>query len=785
MSQMWSHPWIAAILAAAVRGAPLLLIAGVAALGWRRSSAASRHLVWLVAIAAMLALPLLSASLPAWRVALLPPPELDAIATEQPIVPLPEAVSPPMTALVSTEASVAATPAAISFDVPPAQGAPAPRDWGRIAFLVWCVGAALVALPMVLGYVRVWSLSTTAHPATGGPWGALASTLPASLGLAGRVRVMVSERATMPMAFGIVNPTVLLPADAEHWPFARRRDVMLHELAHVARRDCLTQLVSQAACALYWFDPLVWLAARALRGERERACDDAVVRAGARPSEYATHLLQVARDLRVPRAASLATVCMARRSQLSERLLAILDEHRSRRTVSRRFAVPAWIIATLIVIPASAFVPARALGTFPVIVSAIVPSEGVAPERKAVGRGTRSAQRAAGALRASRVFTAADLLGEPTQCDYGKKGNTSVSRNSDDEKETWRAHISAGDCDLTIRAIGKVRFAADLSDVQSVPPGGSFLLTESDALTTRRIEIRSDDGGRMTRKFTVDGVERPWDDEGRRWLATVLVALERRTALTADTRVPALYKQGGVDAVLQEIALLSGDHARRRYFEALFSATPSLSESETRRALEIAGAMDSDFEVAQTLIAIAKTGKIGSGSSAYLQAVRNIESDFETRRVLTALLKATTPDAEAMTLLLGVADNIESDFELAQLLLEVSDRGLASSNTREAYFKAVSTIESDFERRRVLTSILKRADNSDDLRTRLLQSASTIESDFELASFLVSFAKVYPEMSPALREAFMKAADSIDSEHEYGRVMQSIRGSGRRTSGMF
>ena len=100
-------------------------------------------------------------------------------------------------------------------------------------------------------------------------------------------------------------------------------------------------------------------------------------------------------------------------------------------------------------------------------------------------------------------------------------------------------------------------------------------------------------------------------------------------------------------------------------------------------------------------------------------------------------------------------------------------------------FKAVGTIESDFERRRVLTSILKRGDNPDDVQARLLQAASTIQSDFELATFLVSFAKVYPEMSPAMRETFMKAADSIDSEHEYGRVMQSVRGTARRTNGMF
>ena len=140
MSQMWSHPWVAAILAAAVRGAPLILLAGAAALGWRRSSAATRHLVWLVAIAAMLSLPLLSASLPAWRVVLLPavPEALSSAEAAQPVFDM----SDPATTPVSSEESALSSPQPDAMaDVAPAPafGAPA-RDWGRIAFLIWCAG---------------------------------------------------------------------------------------------------------------------------------------------------------------------------------------------------------------------------------------------------------------------------------------------------------------------------------------------------------------------------------------------------------------------------------------------------------------------------------------------------------------------------------------------------------------------------------------------------------------------------------------------------------------------
>jgi HEAT repeat protein len=137
-------------------------------------------------------------------------------------------------------------------------------------------------------------------------------------------RLLASELVEMPFACGVLRPTVVLPASAEQWNDSRRRAVLFHELAHVKRRDLLGHTVGRLACVFYWFHPLVWTAARRLRAESERACDDLVLSCGARASDYADHLLDIVISVRRYGAPATA-MPMARRRELEGRVLAILD----------------------------------------------------------------------------------------------------------------------------------------------------------------------------------------------------------------------------------------------------------------------------------------------------------------------------------------------------------------------------------------------------------------------------------------------------------------------------
>src|SRR6266566_6480222 len=451
---------IAILIDAFVKSTVVLLLAAAVTLLLRRSPAALRHLVWALACGGVLALPLASALLPNLRLAGWPrldvPVSFDAQPDPQPRPAVPAARRVAIAPEQSSPSSATVDEGPVRFQLKP--------DWTAFVVPVWLSGVAAVLVLLAVGLARIaWLGRATAAPSDEA-WLVLVEELSLEIGLVRHVRVLQASGPAMPMTWGIRRPTILLPAEADHWAAERRRDVLLHELAHVKRHDFLIQLIARIACAVYWFHPLVWLAATRLREERERACDDHVLRAGATPSAYATHLLEIARGLRAARATSLASVAMARPAQLATRLLDVLDTRRRRDTLSARAALPAWLAAIAVVVPLAAAAPRVAEPTsVPSSIDTIprVPARGTGGKRSG-GPALRWSQPAAVAL---------DTLHGCT--DHGSRRST---HSHEGDGDVVTLSITTGGCAVTFDGDGKFTFNDDFSDIATLASGGRIVI---------------------------------------------------------------------------------------------------------------------------------------------------------------------------------------------------------------------------------------------------------------------------------------------------------------------
>lgn len=216
--------------------------------------------------------------------------------------------------------------------------------------LCWAAGALAVLGRIAAGHLSLWSLGRRCRAVTRGPLFEAFERLRNELGIRRRVDLMNSPLRTMPMTWGVWRARILVPAQAAEWSAGQRRDVLLHELGHAKRRDCLTQLLAQVACAFYWFNPLAWIASHRMQVERERACDDLVLSRGAAPAAYARHLLDSVASAPALRLAG-AAVAMARPSTLEERMRAILDGRLNRRAMTARGSLAAILLLSTALVP--------------------------------------------------------------------------------------------------------------------------------------------------------------------------------------------------------------------------------------------------------------------------------------------------------------------------------------------------------------------------------------------------------------------------------------------------
>lgn len=164
-------------------------------------------------------------------------------------------------------------------------------SWQEIAFAVWFAGFAFVAVRYSLGLVSLARLRQRQSEPT------FADRFKGANFPTHELRISTKPSPKTAMTWGVFRPTILLPMDSATWTSHRMEMILLHELAHVRRKDFVSQVLTEIACAIYWFNPLVWQSAHAMREDAELAADDAVIQSGIRPTDYATELLQLAANL--------------------------------------------------------------------------------------------------------------------------------------------------------------------------------------------------------------------------------------------------------------------------------------------------------------------------------------------------------------------------------------------------------------------------------------------------------------------------------------------------------
>lgn len=349
------------IIDSLLKGVLLLSLAFLAALILRRSPPNLRHRIWILALTVICLLPLTSLVLPQWKIILIDAgsqPEWAETGVSKEVVRTDQERLNPR--LASAPDSLPASRDAMSenYDsvVQPVREASLKSKWAGqwygIVFFIWLMGAAVVMGRSLLRLVSIQRMVRRGTPLKIAPSRVLTRRIAWVKKVEEITSLLVSEKAPVPFVWGVYRPIVVLPKDAQGWPPERQEAVLCHEYAHIYRRDHLTILFAQLACAIHWMNPLVWLAARHIETERERSCDDMVLESNVRASEYARHLLAIVSQISVsPHIPTHLAVVSS--TAIEVRLRAILDPRQQRKESTKMMKLATWLFILGITLPLS------------------------------------------------------------------------------------------------------------------------------------------------------------------------------------------------------------------------------------------------------------------------------------------------------------------------------------------------------------------------------------------------------------------------------------------------
>lgn len=297
----------------------------------RTRSAGERSLVAHVGLLALLMLPVASLALPTWQ-----PLPASWVGEAPPSVTITADAAEPVINPVTAAAASADTAGTLPNSL--AAGA-------DLAPFLYLVPLALLFGVMLLAVLRLFAMRGRAEVLVEGSWLSALAEAQRRMGFKHGTALLVSDELRSPISWGLVRPTIVLSPKAVQ-AVGEAEAIIAHELAHIARLDWAKLLAARIACALFWFNPLVWMLARESHQLREEAADDAVLMADIDGPDYATLLVGAARHDN--KAALMAAHGVApSRNSLKRRITRVLDA-----SLRRGPASASWVLTSLIVLAA-------------------------------------------------------------------------------------------------------------------------------------------------------------------------------------------------------------------------------------------------------------------------------------------------------------------------------------------------------------------------------------------------------------------------------------------------
>jgi beta-lactamase regulating signal transducer with metallopeptidase domain len=195
---------------------------------------------------------------------------------------------------------------------------------GLSLITIWTSGLGFLLIRIFLGLYGAHRLTRQGKQISGPFWQLLLHRFLNAVSIRRKISLLSHEQIRIPLTWGVFKPVVIMPARAENWNRDECSSALYHELSHVKRSDFLFKILARFSCALYWFNPLSWFVLRLMGEEQEKACDELVIKAGVKPSTYAANLLSIQRAGKIQLNPPSAVLGAVGKSQLNERLLAIL-----------------------------------------------------------------------------------------------------------------------------------------------------------------------------------------------------------------------------------------------------------------------------------------------------------------------------------------------------------------------------------------------------------------------------------------------------------------------------